>query len=90
MLGRLLALGILLACLSARNGAAARATATGRVLDITGKPVEHATVLVYEAHIRKGFSVYCPSGELFGPKDVPPASAFRSHAALSGRCGLTS
>jgi protocatechuate 3,4-dioxygenase beta subunit len=38
-----------------------RATATGSVTDATGKPVEHATVLVYEAHVKKGYSVYCPT-----------------------------
>lgn len=38
-----------------------RATATGKVIDADGKPVEHATVLVYEARVRKGYSVYCPT-----------------------------
>lgn len=40
---------------------AERATATGKVLDADGKPVEHATVLVYEARVRTGYSVYCPT-----------------------------
>src|SRR5438552_2835219 len=38
-----------------------RGTATGKVTDAAGKPVEHATVLVYEAHVKKGYSVYCPT-----------------------------
>jgi hypothetical protein len=36
-------------------------TATGRVVDGDGKPVEHATVLVYEAGVKKGYSVFCPT-----------------------------
>lgn len=42
-------------------GAAERATANGRVLDAGGGPVEHATILVYEARTRHGYSVYCPT-----------------------------
>ena len=38
-----------------------RGTATGKVTDAAGKPVEHATVLVYEAHVKRGYSVYCPT-----------------------------
>jgi len=38
-----------------------RATATGKVADDGGRPVEHATVLVYEGHVKKGYGVYCPS-----------------------------
>jgi hypothetical protein len=38
-----------------------RATATGRVADSGGNPVEHATVLVYSAGVRKGYSEYCPT-----------------------------
>jgi hypothetical protein len=37
------------------------ATVSGRVLGADGKPVEHATVLVYEARVRRGYSVYCPT-----------------------------
>ena len=36
-------------------------TATGRVVDGGGKPVEHATVLVYEARVKKGYSLFCPT-----------------------------
>src|SRR5260370_36524504 len=38
-----------------------RATVTGQVADATGSPMEHATVLVYEAGVRKGYSIYCPT-----------------------------
>jgi len=38
-----------------------RATVTGKVADADGKPVEHATVLVYSAGVRKGYSIYCPT-----------------------------
>jgi hypothetical protein len=59
MAKRLLALGTFLACLCAQSALAeGRVTATGRVLDSDGKPIEHAGVLVYEAHVRKGFSSY--------------------------------
>ena len=44
-------------CLTAEE----RATITGNVTDAAGKPVEHATVLVYEAGVKKGYSVYCPT-----------------------------
>src|SRR5882757_4613715 len=42
-------------------GAAERATANGKIVAPDGKPVEHATVLVYEAWTRNGYSVYCPT-----------------------------
>src|ERR1035441_11004499 len=38
-----------------------RATATGAVTDAAGAPLEHATVLVYEARVKKGYSIYCPT-----------------------------
>jgi protocatechuate 3,4-dioxygenase beta subunit len=42
-------------------GAAERVTANGKVVGVDGKPVEQATVLVYEARTRNGYSVYCPT-----------------------------
>jgi hypothetical protein len=42
-------------------GTLEHATANGKVLDANGNPVEHATVLVYEARLRQGYSVYCPT-----------------------------
>jgi Carboxypeptidase regulatory-like domain len=38
-----------------------RATVTGKVADSDGKPVEHATVLVYSAGVKKGYAEYCPT-----------------------------
>jgi len=38
-----------------------RATATGKVTDAAGKALEHATVFVYEGHVKKGYGVYCPT-----------------------------
>jgi len=38
-----------------------RATATGKVTDASGKPLEHATVFIYEGHVKKGYGVYCPT-----------------------------
>jgi hypothetical protein len=38
-----------------------RVSLTGRVTDISGSPVEHATVIVYHAGVRQGYSVLCPS-----------------------------
>jgi protocatechuate 3,4-dioxygenase beta subunit len=38
-----------------------RATVTGSLADAAGHPVEHATVMVYKAGVKKGYSVYCPT-----------------------------
>jgi hypothetical protein len=38
-----------------------RLTLTGKVSDSAGKPVEHATVMVYHAGVKKGYNRYCPS-----------------------------
>jgi protocatechuate 3,4-dioxygenase beta subunit len=47
--------------LAAAGMAEDRATITGKVNDADGKPLEHATVMVYEAGVKKGYSVYCPT-----------------------------
>jgi Carboxypeptidase regulatory-like domain len=41
--------------------AAELAAVTGKVADASGQPVEHATVMVYEAGVKKGYSEYCPT-----------------------------
>jgi hypothetical protein len=41
--------------------AADRATLTGKVTDSSGKPIEDATVMIYHAGVKKGFSTFCPS-----------------------------
>ena len=38
-----------------------RPTLHGMVLDEAGKPVDHATVLVFRAGPKHGYSLYCPS-----------------------------
>lgn len=42
-------------------GFAERAAVSGKVLGSDGKPIEHVTVLVYEAQTRRGYSMYCPT-----------------------------
>src|SRR5260370_41539240 len=41
--------------------AADRLTLTGKVTDATGKPLERATVMVYHAGVKQGYSTFCPS-----------------------------
>lgn len=41
--------------------AADRLTLSGRVTDAAGKPLERATVMVYHAGVRQGYSTFCPS-----------------------------
>ena len=36
-------------------------TLSGKVTDVTGKPIEHSTVMVYHAGVKKGYSTFCPS-----------------------------
>jgi protocatechuate 3,4-dioxygenase beta subunit len=38
-----------------------RASIGGKVVDTAGKPVEHATVLIYHAGVKQGYSTFCPS-----------------------------
>jgi hypothetical protein len=40
---------------------AERATITGTVVDQNGQPVDHATVLVWHAGVKTGYSTFCPS-----------------------------
>src|SRR3954462_14428099 len=58
MARRILSLCILLAgALSADD----RLTLTGKVTDPAGKPLERATVMVYHAGVKTGYSTFCPS-----------------------------
>ncbi len=43
------------------SSAADRATITGNVTGASGNPLEHATVLVYHAGVKVGYSTFCPS-----------------------------
>lgn len=38
-----------------------RATATGRVVDVAGRPLDNAIVMVYSAGVKKGYSLFCPT-----------------------------
>jgi carboxypeptidase family protein len=54
----------ILACLAASLSislAADRVTLTGKVTDSSGKPLEDATVMIYHAGVKKGYSTFCPS-----------------------------
>ncbi len=52
---------IFLLCVALPVVAAERATLRGKVLDATGAPVENATVLIYKAGVKTGYSTYCPT-----------------------------
>jgi uncharacterized GH25 family protein len=54
-------LAIAFLSLAVLSPAADRATLTGKVADAAGKPVEHATVMVYEAGAKIGYSIFCPT-----------------------------
>jgi protocatechuate 3,4-dioxygenase beta subunit len=47
--------------LSLAAAGADRATLSGRVVDAAGKAMDHATVLVYSAEVRTGYSTQCPT-----------------------------
>jgi hypothetical protein len=53
-------LAILVASLSI-SLAADRVTLTGKVTDSFGQPLEDATVMIYHAGVKKGYSTFCPS-----------------------------
>src|SRR5437899_621103 len=58
------ALALIAAELIASNllfATAGRSTLTGKIVDAAGKPVEHATVMVYYAGVKQGYSTFCPS-----------------------------
>src|ERR1039458_3321090 len=46
---------------SALSGAEDRVSLIGQVLDPSGRSLEHATVLVYHAGVKTGYSTFCPS-----------------------------
>ncbi len=52
----LCAIGVLL--LANFCEAAEKATVSGKVTDVAGKPLEHAAVLVYSAGVRTGYSIF--------------------------------
>jgi protocatechuate 3,4-dioxygenase beta subunit len=52
---------LLLGSAALAAAAADRAMITGRVTGASGNPLEHATVLVYQAGVKLGYSTFCPS-----------------------------
>ena len=46
---------------AAISSAADRVTVSGVVTDNVGKPLENATVMVYHAGVKRGYSTFCPS-----------------------------
>ena len=41
--------------------AAERANLSGNVTDYNGRPLENATVMIFHAGVKKGYSTFCPS-----------------------------
>ncbi len=60
---RLTLLALITGLLASRTGGAVkdRSTLHGIVVDEAGKPVDHATVLIFHAGPKRGYSIYCPS-----------------------------
>ena len=50
-----------LAVTASGSFAAGRVTLNGRVTNRLGKPLEDATVMIYHAGVKQGYSTYCPS-----------------------------
>jgi len=38
-----------------------RATVSGKIVDLAGKPLENAIVIVHSAGVKKGYSIFCPT-----------------------------
>lgn len=55
----ILATGLI--AIPAHSLAADRLTLTGKVTDAAGKSLDHATVMVYHAGVKQGYSTFCPS-----------------------------
>ena len=45
---------------------------TGKIIDRAGQPVDKATVLIYHAGVKKGYSTFCPSCYLIAEREPPP------------------
>src|SRR5437867_6025060 len=52
---------ILVLCFAQISNAADLATLTGAITDSSQKPLPGATVMVFYAGVKKGYSTYCPS-----------------------------
>jgi hypothetical protein len=58
---RLLVITVASAVTALNSTDASRVTVSGKVTDKAGRPLEHATVLIHHAGVRKGYSTFCPS-----------------------------
>ncbi len=58
---RPLLLGVLFAGAAICSATTVRSALSGRVVDATGKPLPHTTVMVYHAGVKTGYSTFCPS-----------------------------
>lgn len=54
-------LAILLLSAELHSAPLDRVSLTGKVTDVNGRPLSHATVLVYHAGVKTGYSAFCPS-----------------------------
>ena len=61
MKNRIVLFAVFLALANTASFGANRVTLTGKVTDTSGAPVVHATVIVYHAGVRQGYSALCPS-----------------------------
>jgi Carboxypeptidase regulatory-like domain len=61
MKNRIVFFAVFLALANTTLFGADRVTLTGKVTDTSGSPVVHATVIVYHAGVRQGYSDLCPS-----------------------------
>src|SRR5215472_2226624 len=52
---------VLLTVANAVSSGADLVTLTGKVTDVTGRPLGNVSVIVYHAGVRKGYSTFCPS-----------------------------
>jgi uncharacterized GH25 family protein len=61
-----------------------RLTVSGRVVDSVGKPLDKATVMVYHAGVKVGYSTFCPSCyEDCGKRTTTDATGFYTLAKLN-------
>lgn len=58
---RMKLLGLLITCTALSTAQVSRPNLAGKIIDSSGRPLPHTTVVVYHAGVRIGFSPYCPS-----------------------------
>jgi hypothetical protein len=58
---RMIAIAIFLTLANTVSSSPNGVSLTGRVTETSGSPLAHATVIIYHAGVRQGYSVLCPS-----------------------------